>query len=115
MSDTNEPTIEDMKAALLEAGRKIRSNASDESIRIEYVELQTELEAANMPQEEEKAPAPEAYQAPVSSTGETIDDVIRRANPKLGDKDPVVVAWAKANLSQDDFDKRYSGRVFARV
>ena len=114
MSDTNEPTIEDMKAALIEAGRKIRSNASDESIQIEYVELQTELEAANTPPEEVKAPAPEAYQAPIASTGETIEDVIRRANPKLGDKDPTVIEWASTNLTADEFDKRYSGRVFSR-
>lgn len=114
MSDTNEPTIEDMKAALIEHGRKIRSNASDESIQIEYVELQTELEAASLPPEEVKAPAPEAYQAPVSASGETIEDVLKRANPKFGDKDPMVIEWARKNLSPDEYDKRYSGRVFAR-
>ena len=113
MSDTTEPSTEDMKAALIEAGRKIRSNASDETIRIEYLELQAELGADSEP-EPEIAPEPAPVHVPASSGKETFEDIIKTADPLAGDKDPKIIAWCKKNLSEAEFEKRYSGRTFSR-
>ena len=104
-------TIDDMKTALRDAGVKVRSNATDEEVNIAFIELEAEREVAAIPEPE---PAPVAFVAP-SSGKETLDDILRRADPLKGDKDPWVIEWCENNLSPDDFQARYQGRKFSRV
>ena len=110
----SEPTNEEMKAALREAGAKIKTTATDEEVWLAYEELK-----ASQPAEPATAtvePVEVAISAPVATPGkETLDDVLRRANPQMGDKDPMVLEWCKANLSAEDFDARYQGRKFDRA
>lgn len=111
-------TIDDKKKALIDAGKKIRSNASEEDIEMAYLELEAEQEAAN--------PAPdgppvepegtsEVASAPVTSSKDALEAVLRSADPMMGDKDPKVIKWCRENLSDEEYEARYSGRNFDRV
>jgi hypothetical protein len=113
MSDqTKEPTVEEMKAALREAAVKIKNTATDEEVWLAYEEMKAATE-----------PGPEPVKEPVAATAPangkkdslgSLDEVLARAHPQMGDKDPVVIAWCRDNLSEDDFNERYAGRKFDR-
>lgn len=55
-----------------------------------------------------------------NATGETLADVMTRVRAKVlaenvrdyaGDKDPEVLAWARANMSRDEFELHYGSRA----
>ena len=105
MSET-EPTIEDMLKALGDAGRSIPKTAKDEEIELAFIELQGEQEAeaqANAKKQETKKKKAETSD---------LDEVLKNADPLLGDKDPAVIEWCRENLTTEEFEKRYSGRKF---
>ena len=106
----SEPTIEEMKTVLRDAGAKVKANATDEEIWLAHEELQAGAAPALEPIIE--APAP---MEKTSTSKETLEDILRRANPQMGDKDPMVVAWCKENLTEEEFDARYAGRRFDRA
>ena len=137
-------TINEKRAALEAAGKRLRSNASDETIEMAYLEYEAELEAAsgetsevssfvnpptvvipdglptgNLRTEEEVKVVRQSREISEPS-GETIETVLTRVRTRvlrentrdyLGDKEPEVIEWARQNLSPDDFDARYSGRI----
>lgn len=96
-------TTEEKKAALEEAGIKVRSNATDALIKRMYAEEFAEPKV-------ETVERPKA--APASGRmAEFFAFLEAHADPTFGDKTPVVVAWARANLSPEEFQARYQGRT----
>lgn len=117
-------TTEEKRAALTEAGKKIRTNASEEDIAMAYLELEVEreMESETGPPSGDEAltnaepePEPEPETSETSSAnavGESIHDVIKRVGDiHLGDRNPDVIAWARENLSREEFAARYAGRI----
>lgn len=102
-------TIEEKKAALEEAEIKVRSNATDKLIERMYAEEfpDPEVEAV----EEPKAASPKKAAPESGRVAEFYAFLEAHADPILGDKTPVVVAWARANLSSEEFQARYQGRT----
>ena len=81
------------------------------------------VDGAYIPTEEETQPVtPPAPPAPIEddddlrpvaerlSGNPEYQSVIKAANSSLGDKDPEVIAWCRANLSESDFSEKYAGR-----
>ena len=102
-------TTEEKKAALEEAGIKVRSNATDKLIERMYAEEFPEPKVETV---EELKAAPAKKAAPASSRmAEFFAFLEAHADPTFGDKTPVVVAWARANLSPEEFQARYEGRT----
>ena len=102
-------TIEEKKAALEGAGIKVRSNATDKLIERMYAEefVDPKVEAV----EERIAASPKKAAPESGRMAEFYALLEARADPILGDKTPVVVAWARANLSPEEFQARYEGRT----
>lgn len=94
-------TTEEKKAALKEAGIKVRSNASDETIEEMFDErlAETETETETSAPSSDRIAAFNAFLA-------------ANADPMAGDKTPVVVAYARKNLTPEEFNERYAGRKF---
>ena len=124
-------TTEEKKEILTSNGVKIRSNASDSAIDAEYDEFiadppatydegdydseEPELTDEEVEVIEEKEPAPltpakatDKKTSPTSSRMEAYrkfrDENMDRM---IGSKTPVVVEWAKENLSKEEFDSIY--------
>ncbi len=117
---------DDKKTALINAGVKVRSNASDETIDELYEEhissiavLDSKEDALSLPPEEiavrveVSSPAPVAGPKPKTKTENKAFDAFLEANQDkmLGDKTPAVVQWARENLSKEEFSARYDGRT----
>lgn len=129
-------TTEEKKAALIEAGRKIRSNASEETIEEAWEEYQAELEAdailAEEPEEEETS---EVESAPIIERPEVppISQPVRSTVPerkpgrvlgspewhaafaackshKYGVKEPELVEWCRQNMSAEEFSEVYPNK-----
>lgn len=113
----SELTIEEKREALKEAGKKIRSNASDETIAAAYAELQDgEPEPEPSPEPVEESPAVETPVEPVEKSdtpaATTIEEKIAEiGDVSLGDRNPDVIAWARENISKEEFEARYAGRI----
>jgi hypothetical protein len=139
-------TTEEKKQALIDAGRKVRSNASDESINELYEEfiaetavLDSKEDALSMPEGEaamieehgpiddraEEADARAEIEAeavtievagpepaPISDRQAAFNAFLEANQDKMmGDKTPAVVAWARANLTKEEYEARYAGRT----
>jgi hypothetical protein len=117
---------DDKKTALINAGVKVRSNASDETIDELYEEhissiavLDSKEDALSLPPEEiavrveVSSPAPVADPKPKTKKENKAFDAFLEANQDkmLGDKTPAVVQWARENLSKEEFSARYDGRT----
>lgn len=123
----SELTIEQKREALIEAGMKIRSNASDATIEAEYSRLgRSEGEPAAGTEIEPATPAAEPEPEPnatIKAAGkpkpETIAEILDRIREErhrtnsdyLGDREPEVIEWARQNLSEEEFQARYRNRI----
>ncbi len=113
-------TTEQMLEALEAAGKRIKTNATDDEVAMAHLELEAELEAAGIipptaPDEPEVI-----AEVPSLPTAETINDVITRVRLKvmgenkrdyLGDKEPEVIEWARKHLTPEEFEACYAGRL----
>jgi len=121
----NQRTTEEMRDALEAAGKRIKRSATDEEVAMAHLELEAELEAAGKipmtaaPVETSNEPETISDE-PVGQDGETINDVIERVRDKVmsenvrdyaGDKEPEVIAWARKNLTSEEVEARYAGRL----
>jgi hypothetical protein len=52
----------------------------------------------------------DAPDRPDEDTDKALDQVLRSAHLRMGDKDPEVIAWCRDNLSPEDFADRYAHR-----
>lgn len=84
------------------AGMTISDDAAIEEIETLHAELQRE-NAEKTPDAEPDA-EPAKYSGPCPIT----------PDPKMGDKDPAVIAWYRDN-DRDEYERRYSGRVIPTV
>ena len=96
------PTTEEMLAALAKAGKNVSKTASEEDIEIAWIELQEEADKSEKAKASKK---PEAKKAPAD-----IEAALAAGDPLKGDKDPEFIAWARENLSPEEFAARYDGR-----
>lgn len=124
-------SIDDKKKALIDAGVKVRSNASDETIEELYFEKISEepevIEETSEVSSFENPPAVmERIEIPagidLSPSGVTVEPKRAKGNdafnefleahqnPQMGDKTPIVIEWARKNLSAEEFKARYDGR-----
>lgn len=104
-------TTEEMTTELEGAGKEIPEEATAEEIETLYADYQVE-QAANAAKE--KDPAPIAPVAPVSADtdGEPVCPI--KGKIGMGDKDPEVIAWWKANYP-DEFEIKYAGRTIPQI
>lgn len=94
-------TTETMKAALLAAGKTVPDDASADDIELMHLELEAEQEAAAAPKPVETKPAK-------AKGKETFNEAVARLGTiEQGSKAPAVIAWARENLSRDEFSERY--------
>jgi len=111
----SELTIEDKREALKEAGKKIRSNASDLTIEEAFAELQGGKPTSEPTPEPEKTPVVKSPKKAVQSntnSAMTIQEKIAEIGDiSLGDRNPEVIAWARENISKEEFKARYAGRI----
>jgi hypothetical protein len=111
----SELTIEDKREALKEAGKKIRSNASDLTIEEAFAELQGGKPTPEPTPEPEKTPVVKSPKKAVQSntnSAMTIQEKIAEIGDiSLGDRNPEVIAWARENISKEEFKARYAGRI----
>jgi hypothetical protein len=101
-------TRDEKKDALTNEGIPFKGNISNENL--------DKLYAATFRSDTDKAesPAPAPVEGSQKLSNRQIDfEVFLEANQNkmLGDKTPVVVEWARANLSPDEFKARYEGRT----
>lgn len=104
MSDTS---IEQKLEALATAGKNVPKKATNEEIEMLYMELEIEQEDADQTDTTAEPEQP----AEIVTPSDSYDDVIAAADPKMGDKDPVVIDWCRKNLSPDKFEAKYAGRI----
>jgi hypothetical protein len=109
-------SITEKKSALRDAGVKVRSNASNETIdelweeHVATLGSDDEVETSEVSSFEN----PPAVAAPKAKpAGNEAFEAFLEANqdPWFGDKTPAVVEWARKNLSAEDFAARYDGRT----
>lgn len=93
---------ETMKAALIAAGKTVPDDASADDIELMHLELEAEQEAAAAP------PKPVETKPAKSKGKETFAEAVARLGTiEAGSKAPAVVAWARENLSKEEFRERY--------
>lgn len=118
---TEEPSAEEMRAALEAAGKEIPEGATDEEIALLRLELELEAEsvletppAPETPPEEIETPEPSSEVVGTipedEASEQSICIALEMADPNLGDKDPKFVEWARANMTPEQFETRYAGR-----
>lgn len=111
----SELTIEDKREALKEAGKKIRSNASDLTIEEAFAELQGGKPTPEPTPEPEKTPVvkspKKAVQSNTNSAMTIQEKIVEIGDISLGDRNPEVIAWARENISKEEFKARYAGRI----
>jgi hypothetical protein len=115
----SELTIEDKREALKEAGKKIRSNASDLTIEEAFAELQggkptpePTLEPTPKPEKTPVVKSPKkAVQSNTNSAMTIQEKIAEIGDISLGDRNPEVIAWARENISKEEFKARYAGRI----
>ena len=109
-------TTEQMLEALEAAGKRIKSNATDDEVAMAHLELEAELEAAGIIPPTAPDEPDVIAEVPSLPTAETINDVITRVRLKVmgenkrdyrGDNEPEVVAWAREHLTPEEFEERY--------
>lgn len=116
----SEPTRDEKLATLRNAGKRVPNTATDEEIDFALLELEAEREqmeaennAANAADQEARAAGEtsETDSAHPARTYATRRDFAEAAallsDPKLGNKTPELIEWAKANLSPDDLADIY--------
>ena len=115
---SKELTTEEKLTELKNAGKEIKQGLTDLEIADLYLELEIERETEGdtkpvepvKPIEDDK-PAPK--EKPLKGYDEKgYAVVLGNANPQLGDKDPDVIKWCKANMSEKEFKDKYRGRKF---
>lgn len=113
-------TIEYKRAELEAAGIKVRANASDERIEQLYEEHQASIAEHGPIATESREPVEGAPAKPFSApsgnhASKRQDDfnafLAAHGSIAMGDKTPVVVEWARENLSPEEFAARYEGRI----
>lgn len=111
----SELTIEDKREALKEAGKKIRSNASDLTIEEAFAELQGGKPTQELTPEPEKSPvvkSPKKEAKSNTNSAMTLQEkIVEIGDISLGDRNPEVIAWARENISKEEFKARYAGRI----
>jgi hypothetical protein len=105
-----------MLAELEAAGKPIDPSASVQDIEDAYLELLAEQDAKAAPKPEKEAkPENEAKPAKPAKGGVKKGDaawneaLAKLGNHKYGHKSPDMVAWARANMSPEDFREAYHG------
>lgn len=122
-------TTEEKKQALIDAGVKVRSNASDETIAEMWETHVTESTADYEPEPVEDVVSvevedsgPTGAYAPTSPTTcatgpsdimEAFAQVLKEHGTKqLGPRTPAVYDWADANLPAEEWNKIYAGKRY---
>lgn len=109
-------TTEDKLKALSEAGKEIDKKATDEEIEMAYLELEIEQEG----EKKAKVDAPVKGKSRITKASEERTEaerdeayraVLKSAKGSMGDKDPAVIEWCRENLSTDEFEAKYAGRI----
>jgi hypothetical protein len=103
-------TTNEKKQALLDAGIKLRANASEETVNAAWEEFNNPAPEPEVVEDTPAAP----LNPPVATATKTREDInaiiARLGTNRLGDRTPEVVAWARENLTEDEFEARYGGR-----
>ena len=111
-------TRDEKKDALTNEGIPFKGNISNENLdKLYAATFRSDTDKAESPVPV-VAPQPAASSAPVKGTQQLsprqieFEEFLKAHKDKmLGDKTPVVIQWARANLSPDEFKARYEGRT----
>jgi hypothetical protein len=122
-------TIEDKKQALIDAGGKVRSNASDETVEELYEEHLASISEHGPVAAEDIEPIEDVVsvevtsetesalvKVPVARSGDILTEFARiRATlgtNQEGERTPAVFDWANENLPAEDFNRIYAGKRY---
>lgn len=104
------PNPKKMLAELEAAGKPIDPSASVQDIEDAYLELLAEQDAKAAPKPENEANPAKAAKGGVKKGDSAWNEALAKlGNHKYGHKSPDMVAWARANMSPEDFREAYHG------
>jgi hypothetical protein len=111
-------TTEEKRLELEAAGIKVRTNASPARVDDLYAEYQAMVEEHGPIVEQDIEPVEDIEPVKVTVTGGNDDEFAEfkrfmqaHMDVMSGDKTPIVVEWARANLTEEQFNSHYKGRV----
>lgn len=111
-------TTEEKRTELEAAGIKVRTNASPARIDDLYAEYQAMVEEHGPIVTEDIEPVEEVAPVKVEVAGSDADKMnefyrfmLANGSKMSGDKTPIVIEWARRNLTEEQFNSHYKGRV----
>jgi phosphopantothenoylcysteine synthetase/decarboxylase len=111
-------TTEEKRTELEAAGIKVRTNASPARVDDLYAEYQAMVEEHGPIVEQDIEPIEDIEPVKVTVTGGNDDEFAEfkrfmqtHKDVMSGDKTPIVIEWARANLTEEQFNSHYKGRV----
>lgn len=111
-------TTEEKRTELEAAGIKVRTNASPARIDDLYDEYQAMVEEHGPIVTEDIEPVEEVAPVKVEVAGSDADKMnefyrfmLANGSKMSGDKTPIVIEWARRNLTEEQFNSHYKGRV----
>ena len=111
-------TTEEKRTELEAAGIKVRTNASPARIDDLYAEYQAMVEEHGPIVTKDIEPVEEIAPVKVEVAGSDADKLnefyrfmLADGSKMSGDKTPIVIEWARRNLTEEQFNSHYKGRI----
>ena len=111
-------TTDEKRTELEAAGIKVRTNASPARVDDLYAEYQAMVEEHGPIVTDDIEPVEEIAPVRVAVTSSGDDSMaefyrfmLANGSKMSGDKTPLVIEWARANLTEEQFNSHYKGRV----
>lgn len=111
-------TTDEKRLELEAAGIKVRTNASPARVDDLYAEYQAMVEEHGPIVDQDIEPVEDIEPVRVTVTSSNDDQFAEfkrfmqaHGTVMEGDKTPIVIEWARTNLTEDQFNSHYKGRV----